>query len=75
GLRIEQHALPRESLYIADEVFLTGTAAEITPVTTIDNITIADGERGPITKAVQDEFFAILKGTKEDKHNWLSHVR
>lgn len=75
GLRIEQHALPRESLYIADEVFLTGTAAEITPVTTIDNITIADGVRGPITKVIQDEFFAILKGTKEDKHNWLSHVR
>jgi len=74
GHRIEQHDMPRESLYIADEVFLTGTAAEITPVTKIDNISIADGKRGPITKALQDEFFAILKGKKEDIHGWLSYV-
>lgn len=74
GLRIEQHALPRESLYIADEVFLTGTAAEITPVTMIDNIQISDGKRGPITKRLQEQFFGILKGTAEDKFNWLTFV-
>ena len=72
--RVEQHMLPREALYIADEVFLTGTAAEITPVNKIDNIVVADGKRGQVTQALQDEFFAILKGVKEDRHGWLTFV-
>lgn len=74
-IRIEQHILPRESLYIADEVFLTGTAAEITPVTRIDDIVVADGKRGPVTKAVQDRFFGIIRGTVEDTHNWLTYIK
>jgi branched-chain amino acid aminotransferase len=74
-VQIQQHVLPRESLYIADEVFLTGTAAEITPVVEIDNIPIKDGKRGPVTKRLQDKFFGILNGTEEDKYHWLSTVR
>lgn len=74
GLRIEKHLIPREALYIADEIFFTGTAAEITPVTKVDNIEVGDGKRGPITKKLQDEFFGIIKGEKEDRHNWLTFV-
>lgn len=74
GITIKQHVLPRESLYVSDEVFMTGTAAEITPVTKIDNIIISDGKVGPITKKLQKEFFAIIKGEVEDRHNWLTKV-
>ncbi|MBZ0288590.1 MAG: branched chain amino acid aminotransferase, partial [Anaerolineae bacterium] len=62
-------------LYIADEIFFTGTAAEVTPVRSVDRITIGAGKRGPITKAVQEEFFAITSGQKADRHGWLTHVR
>jgi branched-chain amino acid aminotransferase len=61
-------------LYIADEVFMCGTAAEITPVRSVDRIKVAGGARGPITKRIQDEFFAITSGKKPDRHNWLSPV-
>ena len=64
----------REMLYMADEIFFTGTAAEVTPVKSVDRISIGCGARGPITKAVQDEFFAITAGEKVDKYNWLTHV-
>jgi branched-chain amino acid aminotransferase len=74
GIQIKQHVLPRESLYIADEVFMTGTAAEITPVVKVDNIIINEGKRGPITKKLQDAFFAIINGDIEDKYNWLTPV-
>jgi len=74
NLRIEQHVIPREALYIADEVFFTGTAAEVTPITKIDNIVIGNGKRGPITKMLQERFFAILHGEAEDTHNWLTYV-
>lgn len=74
GISIRQHVLPRESLYIADEVFFSGTAAEITPITKIDNIIVSDGKRGEITKRLQDEFFAIINGKKEDKYQWLTFV-
>jgi branched-chain amino acid aminotransferase len=74
GLKVEQHVLPRESLYISDEVFLTGTAAEITPVIKIDNIVIGNGKRGEITKKLQDEFFSIINGKSEDKYEWLTPV-
>lgn len=75
GIRIEQHILPRESLYIADEVFLTGTAAEITPVTKIDNITIGSGKRGEITHKIQKIYFDIINGNIEDKYNWLTYIK
>lgn len=74
GIRIEQHFLPRESLYIADEVFLTGTAAEITPVVKIDNIIIGTGTRGPITEKIQNIFFKIIQGEIEDKFGWLTYI-
>ena len=61
-------------LYIADEVFFTGTAAEITPLRSIDRIKVGAGKRGPVTKRLQEEFFAILTGAKPDRHNWLTPV-
>ena len=66
--------IPREMLYIADEVFFTGTAAEITPIKSIDKLPVGAGTRGPITKSLQDEFFAILRGEKPDRHGWLTPV-
>jgi branched-chain amino acid aminotransferase len=61
-------------LYMADEVFFTGTAAEVSPVRSIDRIQIGAGKRGPITKAIQEEFFALTSGQKADRHGWLTHV-
>jgi branched-chain amino acid aminotransferase len=74
GMRIEQHLLPREVLYISDEVFLSGTAAEITPVTSVDKIPVADGKVGPFTQKIQRQFFGIVQGEIEDSHNWLTYV-
>jgi branched-chain amino acid aminotransferase len=74
GIRIHQQVIPREALYIADEVFFSGTAAEITPVSKIDNIAIGNGKRGPITEKIQSEFFHIVEGTKEDRHGWFTPV-
>jgi branched-chain amino acid aminotransferase len=74
GIAIREQMIPRELLYIADEVFFTGTAAEITPLRSIDRITIGAGRRGPVTKRLQEEFFAILSGTKPDRHHWLTPV-
>lgn len=74
GIRIEQHFIPREALYIADEVFFTGTAVEITPIIKIDNIVIGTGTRGHVTKSLQDAFFDILYGRVEDKFGWLTYV-
>jgi branched-chain amino acid aminotransferase len=66
--------IPREMLYIADEVFFSGTAAEITPIRSIDRISIGKGRRGPIAEKLQKEFFAIVKGTRPDRHGWLTAV-
>ena len=74
GMRVEQRAIPRESIYISDEVFFTGTAAEITPIRAVDQISIGSGARGPITRKLQDAFFAITNGRDEDRHGWLSFV-
>ena len=71
---VRQESIPREILYIADEVFLSGTAAELTPLRSIDKIQIGKGRRGPITQQLQEEFFAIIRGTKPDRHNWLTPV-
>jgi len=75
NIRIRQQVLPREGLYIADEVFFSGTAAEITPVTKIDNIVIGDGRRGPITEKIQSAFFAIVAGESDDKYGWFTLVK
>ena len=72
GIPTEQQQIPREMLYIADELFFSGTAAEVTPIRSVDRITIGSGKRGPITEAIQKEFFAIVNGTKPDRHGWLT---
>jgi branched-chain amino acid aminotransferase len=74
GIPVTEQGIPRELLYIADEVFFTGTAAEVTPIRSVDKIRVAKGVVGPITKAIQKEFYAIIKGEKPDKHKWLSPV-
>jgi branched-chain amino acid aminotransferase len=66
--------VPREMLYIADEVFFTGTAAEITPIRSIDRIQVGKGHRGPITERLQKEFFALIGGAVADRYGWLSPV-
>jgi len=74
GITIIEQPIPRESLYIADEVFLTGTAAEITSIRSVDKITIGNGKIGAITQAVQQEFYGIVRGEKADRHQWLTAV-
>ncbi len=74
GIPVVETIVPREMLYIADEVFFSGTAAEITPIRSIDRITIGKGRRGPVAEALQHEFFGIIEGRKPDEHGWLSHV-
>jgi branched-chain amino acid aminotransferase len=74
GYEIKEEVIPRELIYISDELFFTGTAAEITPIKTVDKIPIGIGKRGPITKKIQDEFFKIVEGKFEDKFNWLTYL-
>ena len=66
--------IPREMLYIADEVFFSGTAAEITPIRSIDRITIGKGRRGPIAEKLQKEFFGVINGSRPDRNGWLTPV-
>lgn len=75
GYEVIEQLIPREGLYIADEVFFTGSAAEITPIGYIDQIPIGDGTVGSITKQLQKEFFAITSGEKADRHGWLTYVQ
>jgi branched-chain amino acid aminotransferase len=75
GIEVREQSFPREMLYVADEIFFTGTAVEISPVRSVDKIQIADGRRGPITRKLQDEFFGILDGQKPDRHHWLTFTR
>ena len=74
GVTVVEQTLPRELLYIADEAFFTGTAAEVTHLRSVDRILVGDGTMGPITKLIHDEFFALVNGTKPDRHNWLTPV-
>ncbi len=74
GFEVREEMLLREFLYMADEVFFTGTAAEITPIRSIDRIPVGEGKRGPITKRLQEEFFGITSGEIEDRHGWLTYV-
>lgn len=75
GIEIREQTLSRESLYLADEVFMTGTAAEITPVRSIDGIQVGIGRCGPITKQIQQAFFGLFNGTTADKYHWLDAVK
>ncbi len=72
---VEEARLPREMLYISDEVFMTGTAAEITPVRSVDKITIGKGARGPVTEALQKAFFDVIECRVPDEYGWLTPVR
>ncbi len=74
GYRVREENIPREMLYVADEIFFTGTAAEITPVRSVDRVPIGNGGRGPITQRIQEEFFAIVSGEKPDRFGWLTFV-
>ena len=74
GYEVTESLIPREALYIADEVFFTGTAAEVTPIRSIDRITIGRGKRGPITERIQKEFFAYIAGEIPDRYNWMTPV-
>lgn len=71
----QERSIPREELYISDEVFFVGTATEITPIRSVDRHVIGSGQRGPVTKTLQDEFFGILQGKKADRHGWLTLVK
>jgi branched-chain amino acid aminotransferase len=74
GIPVVEQGIPREMLYLADEVFFTGTAAEITPIRSIDKITIGNGTLGPITKSIQREFYGIVRGEMPDRFGWLTPV-
>ena len=74
GYTVIEEALPRELLYISDEAFFVGTAAEVTPIRSVDKITIGRGRRGPVTEAIQKAFFAVVNGATPDRHGWLSYV-
>jgi branched-chain amino acid aminotransferase len=75
GLPVIEQSIPRELLYIADEVFFTGTAAEVSPIRSIDRIVIGDGSPGALTKQIADEFFGIANGLKPDRFGWLTPVK
>ena len=74
NIPVIEQPIPREMLYIADEVFFTGTAAEVTPVSSVDRVKIGTGVRGPVTGKLQKEFFGIVSGEIEDRHGWLLYV-
>jgi branched-chain amino acid aminotransferase len=74
GLTVREELIPRETLYIADEIFFTGSASEITPIASVDRIPVADGQPGPITRRLQEAFFRTVRGEVEDRYGWLTQV-
>jgi len=74
GIPVVETIIPRELLYIADEVFFTGTAAEVTPIRSVDRIVVGAGQRGPITESIQKRFFDIVSGRAKDEFGWLTPV-
>jgi branched-chain amino acid aminotransferase len=75
GLKVREEFMPRELLYCADEAFFSGTAVEITPITSVDQIQVGDGQRGPITAGIQKSFFDLVHGKVPDTHGWFTPVR
>ena len=75
GYEIREEVFPREMLYVADEIFFSGTAVEVTPVRSVDRIQVGSGARGPITKRIQDQFFGIISGEILDQHGWMTIVK
>ena len=74
GYEVREQNMPREVLYLADEIFFTGTAAEISPVRSVDGITVGSGKRGPVTTAIQKAFFGLFSGETEDRWGWLDYI-
>ncbi|MFB3854306.1 MAG: branched-chain amino acid transaminase [Vicinamibacterales bacterium] len=74
GYTVREEMLPREMLYVADEAFFAGTAVEITPIRSVDRITVGEGRRGPVTTALQRRYFDIINGETADKYGWLTYV-
>ena len=74
GITIKERTIQRAALYVADEVFFSGTAAEITPIRSVDRITVGRGGRGPITEKIQKVFFEITKGEREAPGDWLTYI-
>lgn len=74
GFEVREQVLPREVLYIADEVFFVGTAVEVTPIKSVDRISVGTGRRGPVTEAIQQRFFEIVRGTAPDTYGWLQYL-
>ena len=74
GIEVSEQNIPREMLYFADECFMTGTAAEITPIKSVDRKQVGTGQPGPITRVLQERFFGLFKGTTPDTHGWLDHI-
>jgi len=74
GIPVVEQIIPREMLYICEELFFSGTAAEITPIRSVDKITVGRGMAGPITKSIRREFYGIVNGTAEDRFGWLTPV-
>ena len=74
GLEVREQNIPREQLYIADEVFMTGSAAEVTPVRSVDKIPVGEGKRGPVTERLQRLFFGLFDGTTVDRWGWLEPI-
>jgi len=72
---ISEQMIPRELLYLADEAFFTGTAAEVTPIRSVDKISVGKGVTGPVTRAIREEFYAIVNGQKPDRHGWFTAVK
>jgi branched-chain amino acid aminotransferase len=75
GIEVIEEAIPREALYIADEVFFTGSAVEVSPIKTIDGIPVGKGSRGPLTEKLQKAFFSIFDDGFDDKFGWLTYVK
>lgn len=74
GIEVVEREMPREMLYIADEIFLTGTAAEVTPVRSVDHIVVGSGTRGPVTTRLQEAFFGLFSGRTADQWGWLDPI-
>jgi len=75
GYEVKEMRIPRDFLYTCDEIFFTGSAAEITPIRSVDKIVVGDGKKGKITEKLQKELFAIINGKKKDKFDWLTYVK
>jgi branched-chain amino acid aminotransferase len=74
GIEVRECTIPREMLYLADEAFFTGTAVEITPIRSIDRLSVGNGKRGPLTETLQNAFFGLFSGKTQDKWGWLDYV-